>query len=110
MTLQDYLKQKHGKLAIMEGKEKEDLKSLLNKEITINDYDFLNGEDGIYAVFTIKEDEKCFYFGSSIITDELKGIDEAGLKEELKQEGLKVKFVEKKAKNSSRKYIAVEFI
>ena len=56
--LTDYIKQKQTKLEIMEGREKEDLKSLLEKEIHINDFDFLNGEDGTYAVFTIAEDEK----------------------------------------------------
>lgn len=108
--LTDYIKQKQTKLEIMEGREKEDLKSLLEKEIHINDFDFLNGEDGTYAVFTIAEDEKYFYFGSSIITDLLIDIEKQGLKDELKLEGLGVKLVEKKSKTSKRNYIAVEYL
>lgn len=110
MNLQEFLKEKHSKLTIMEGREKEDQKSLLDKEITINDYDFLNGEDGEYAVFTIKEDEKCFYFASKILTEELKDIENAGYKSSVQKDGLKIKLIEKKSKNSNRKYIAVEFI
>ena len=110
MTLKDYLKQKHGRLEIMEGKEKEDLKSLLEKEVTIDNFDFLHGEDGEYVVFTIKEDKKSFYFGSTILTEELKDLENAGYKDEIIKEGLKIKLTERKSKNSSRKYIAVEFI
>ena len=108
--LNDYLKNKNSKISIMEGREKEDLKSLLDKEVTINDYDFLNGEDGIYAVFTIKEDTESFYFASSILTEDLQAMENAGLKDDIQTEGLRIKLEERKSKNSKRTYIAVNYI
>lgn len=108
--LTDYLKTKNSKLEIMEGKEKEDLKSILDKIVHINNFDFLTGDDGDYAVFTIAEDEKSFYFGSSIITDMLKDLEKEGLKQDVINEGVAVKLVEKKSKTSKRTYIAVEII
>lgn len=109
-NLTDYLKNKTQKITIMEGREKRDLKELLRKQVTIDNYDFLSGTDGLYAVFTIKEDETSFYFGSSVLTDDLVGIDQAGLKQEVINEGLKIELEERKSKNSNRTYIAVNFI
>lgn len=108
--LTDYIQNKNSKITIMEGREKEELRSLLDKEVTINNFDFLNGKDGIYAVFTIAEDEKSFYFASSIITENLLDIEREGLKEEVQKEGLKIKLTERKSESSKRNYIAVNFI
>lgn len=108
--LNDYLKNKNSKLDIMEGREKEDLKSLLDKEVHINNFDFLTGDDGIYAVFTIAEDEKSFYFASSILTEDLQAIEKEGLKEDVQNEGLGIKLEERKSKNTKRTYIAVNYI
>lgn len=108
--LDDFIKQKQTRIEIMEGREREDLKSLLEKEIHINDFDFLSGDDGVYGVFTIAEDDKSFYFASSVITELLQGLEKEGLKEEVKSTPLGIKLQERKSKSSKRNYIAYEFI
>ena len=108
--LTDYVQSKGKGIPFMEGREKEDLRSLLDSEVTIKDYDFLNGDNGEYAVFIIAEDDTKFYFGSSVVTDALKDLDNAGLKEDVRAEGLKVKLVERISKNGKRKYIGVTYI
>lgn len=108
--LLDYLQNKTKQITIMEGREKRELKELLGKNITINNFDFLSGTDGVYAVFTIKEDETGFYFSSSVLTDHLKGIENEGLKEDVITEGLQLQLEERKSKNSNRTYISVNFI
>lgn len=111
MELKDFIKSRQtNRTNIMEGRVKEELKSLLGKEITIKNFDFLPSDNGEYVVFTIEEDEGCFYFGSTVITQELKTLTENGFKEEIKQKGLKVILEEKRAKNSSRTYIAVNYV
>lgn len=108
--LQEFIKNKSNKISIMEGREKDDIRSLLEKTVTINNFDFLVGDNGKYAVFTIKEDEGAFYFGSSVVTDELEQIESNGLKQEVIEEGLKVKLEERKTKNGKRTYIAMTYV
>lgn len=109
-NLTDYLKSQTQKITFMEGREKRDLKELLNQEITITDFAFLNGADGKYAVFTIKEDDNSFYFSSSVLTSRFIDIEHEGLKEEVQRDGLKIILKEKKSKDTGRTYIAVEFV
>ena len=106
----DYLKNKHARLEIMEGREKADVQDILNKNIHIDNFDFLNGEDGEYAVFTITEDENNFYFASSVLTQELKDIEKDGMKEDAINETISIKLYERKSKNGKRTYIAVEYL
>ena len=106
----DYLKNKHSRLEIMKGKEKGDVQDLLDKEIHINNFDFLNGDDGEYAVFTIVEDDKQFYFASSVLTNELKDIENDGMKDDAIEETIAIKLYERKSKNGKRTYIAVEYV
>lgn len=106
----DYLKNKHSRLEIMEGKEKADVQDLLDKVIHIDNFDFLTGDDGEYAVFTVKETEGLFYFASSVLTQELKDIENDGMKEDALSETIAVKLYERKSKNGKRTYIAVEYV
>lgn len=106
----DYLKNKHSRLEIMEGREKADVQDILDKNVHINNFDFLTGEDGEYAVFTIVEDENNFYFASSVLTQELKDIQNDGMKEDAIAETISIKLYERKSKNGKRTYIAVEYV
>lgn len=94
--------------AIMEGREKGDQKSLFGNIVTITDYEFLtDGEtQREYAVFTIKEDDKRFYFGGQVLTDNLKDLEADGYHEVVVAEGLPVLFNNKISK-SKRSYTTV---
>lgn len=98
-------------IEFMEGREKADLE--MNKEYTIIDFDFLSSADGDYIVFIAKEDDNNFYFGGQVLTQKMKELGEVLSDrelDELKYHGIPVKFSEKQAEKSRRKYIACDFI
>lgn len=94
-------------IEFMSERTKGELDELLDKECTIVDFAFINGQEGEYAVFIVKEIEDSFYFGSSVVTEKLKALEED--LEEVKKEGLPVIFKEVKSKKTKRKYINCEF-
>ena len=104
-------------IEFMEGRNKGEAEELLDRTVTIRNFDFINGENGEYAVFIIDEDEENFYFAGSVLTDNLKQLVPA--KEQIISEGLPTKFTQRKSKakivtnNNSKKakrnYTAVEF-
>lgn len=94
-------------IEFMQGRTKGELIEILDVVVTITDYEFLDGTDGEYAVFIIKEDNDKFYFGGSVLTRDLKEFTEEE-KNEVKEKGLPVKFSNKKSKNK-RNYTGVEF-
>lgn len=95
-------------LPFMEGREKGETKELIGTVNTITEYGFLNNDDGVYAVFIVKERPSKFYFGGSVLTDQLTKLTEEGYFEEILTEGLPMLMTEKKSKNN-RAYTAVEF-
>lgn len=100
----------NGGLDFMEGKDKSDI--VLGETYLINEFGFLNGDNGEYAVFTVKGDDEHFYFGASILTDKLKTLETMLNEEEMAEllsNGLEVEFEERKSEKSKRKYIACEF-
>lgn len=100
---------KSGKsIKFMEGKEKGETLELLDKEyVTLRDFDFINGNEGEYAVFIIDEIPDNFFFGGTVLTRWLKTFSEDE-KAELQESGFKAKFSERKSKETKRKYISVE--
>lgn len=109
--LTDFTKTLQSKgVPFMEGRTKGDTEELLNKTVTVDDYAFLrNEDDGEYAVFSVKEIPESFYFGSTVITENLKRIEEEGLHDDVVKEGLKVKVVKRQNKKGNRTYTAFEF-
>ena len=99
---------KSGKsIKFMEGKEKGETLELLDKEyVTLRDFDFINGNEGEYAVFIIDEIPDNFFFGGTVLTRWLKTLSEEE-KAELQADGFKVTFSERKSKETKRKYISV---
>ena len=93
-------------IEFMEGRNKGEADELLDRTVTIRNYDFINGENGEYAVFIIDEDEENFYFAGSVLTDNLRQLE--AHKEEIIAEGLPTKFTQRKSK-AKRNYTAVEF-
>lgn len=107
-TLKDRAKEFSVQLPFMDGREKADVKSLVGTVNTITDYGFLTGDDGDYVVFIVKERSKEFYFGGTVLTDQLQQLEAEGYHEEIVESGLPMLLTEKKSKNN-RSYLNVEF-
>lgn len=96
-------------LPFMEGREKGEIRELIGQISTIKQFGFIPNEAGEpYAVFTVKEREKRFYFGGMVMTDRLIQLEKEGFREVIETEGLPVLMTEKKGK-SNRFYTNVEF-
>lgn len=97
-------------LPLMEGREKGEMKTLANDEtFTIREFGFIKENDSAdYVVFTIDEDNKNFYFGGQVLTENMHTMEDEGYSEVIFKEGLPVKFEERRSKNK-RTYIACEF-
>lgn len=96
-------------LPFMECREKGEIKELIGQISTINQFGFIPNEAGEpYAVFTVKEREKRFYFGGMVLTDRLIQLEKEGFREVIEEEGLPVLMTEKKGK-SNRTYTNVVF-
>ena len=99
-------------LPFMEGKEKLEVKGdILNNTLTVDDYGFLEGEEGEYVVIALKEYPKHFIYGSSVVTQAFKSLDEKFNEEQkafLLEKGLTFKLSEMLSKNK-RKYTKIVF-
>ena len=93
-------------IAFMEGREKGDLKSLFDKVVTIENYDFITDGESDYLVFIIKEDVQNFYFGGKVLTDNFKQFTDEE-KNEIIETGLPVQLKNKKGKKYN--YTAIEY-
>lgn len=114
-SLKDRAKEFSVQLPFMDGREKGDAKELVGQVTTIVDYGFLKGdatEEGNanrdYACFIVKEHSDKFYFGGTVLTDQLQQLEAEGYHDEIVSEGLPMLMTEKKSKNK-RTYINVEF-
>lgn len=107
-SLKERIKEFGVNLELMEGRTKGDNKELEGKVVTITDYGFLNGSDGEYAAYIVKEIEDSFYFAGTVLTESLKQLDVEGYRDAIKEEGLRIRLVEKRS-NKGRKYFSVEF-
>lgn len=96
-------------LPFMEGREKGEIKELIGQVCTIKQFGFIPNDAGDpYAVFTVKEREKKFYFGGMVLTERLIQLEKEGYREVIEYEGLPVMMTEKKGKNN-RFYTNIEF-
>lgn len=108
-SLRERAKEFDIRLPFMDECEKGDHKELLGTVNTINEYGFLPNEKGeIYAVFTVKERPKKFYFGGQVLTDRLTQLEEEGYHEAIQAEGLPILMEEKRSKGG-RTYANVIF-
>ena len=78
-SLKDRVKELGNSLPIMEDREKGVLDNIMNQPLTITDFGFLKDEKNEeYVVFIVKEDEHNFYFGGSVLTQDLQSLQEDG--------------------------------
>lgn len=108
-SLRDRAKEFSVQLPFMDGREKGDTKDLIGQVSTITEFGFLHGDDNRdYAVFIVKERSKTFYFGGTVLTDQLQQLEAEGYHDDIVAEGLPMLMTEKKSKNN-RSYVNVEF-
>ena len=109
MSLKETLMAKNAGEGIkfMENRTKGELEEILNKEVTLRDYDFITGKEGRFVVFIIDEVADKFFFGGSVITGLLDDISPEN-KKELQAEGVPVEVYSKKSKNG-REYNGMTF-
>ena len=108
-SLKDRAKEFSVQLPFMEGREKGDANELVGQVSTIIDYGFLKGDDGRdYVVFIVKERSKTFYFGGTVLTDQLQQLEAEGYHDAIVEEGLPMLLSQKRSKNN-RSYVNVEF-
>lgn len=108
-SLRDRAKEFSVQLPFMDGRDKGDAKELVGQISTICDYGFLKGDDGReYVVFIVKERASTFYFGGTVLTDQLAQLEAEGYHDSIIEEGLPMLMTEKKSKNG-RNYTNVEF-
>lgn len=108
-SLKDRAKEFTTRLPFMEGRDKGKTEELLGMESTITEYGFLPNDKGdVYVVFIVKENSKTFYFGGSVLTDQLAQLEAEGYHAEIVAEGLPMLLTEKRSKNG-RTYTNVEF-
>ena len=99
-------------LPFMDGREKLEITGeVLNNILTVDDYGYLDGDDGNYVVISLKEYPKHFIYGGSVVTDAFKKLEEkigAENMAQLIQHGLTFRLSELISKNK-RKYIRISF-
>lgn len=109
LSLQERAKLLANSLPFMDGKEKGEMKRIINMPCTIRNYGFMVDEkDKDYVCFTIDEDTQNFYFGGQVLTDNMHELDADGYGEEIEKNGLPVMFESKMSKNK-REYTTVQF-
>nr|DAQ85704.1 MAG TPA: hypothetical protein [Caudoviricetes sp.] len=99
-------------LPFMDGKEKLEVAGeVLNNTLTVEDYGYLESDDGEYVVISLKEYPKHFIYGGSVVTEAFKKLESkvgAESMVQLIQHGLTFKLSELVSKNK-RKYIRISF-
>lgn len=98
-------------LPFMEGKEKIAVDEVIGKILTVADYGFLNGDEGEYVVVSLREYPTNFIYGSSVVTQAFKNLDEQLSVDEIANilnEGLTFRLSTLISKNK-RKYTKIIF-
>lgn len=99
-------------LPFMEGKKPLKVEgALFNNILTVADYGYLEGEEGEYAVISLQDYPNNFIYGSSVVTQAFKQLDEklsADEREYVLGQGLTFRLTEVISKNK-RKYTKIAF-
>ena len=95
-------------IPFMEGREKGNLRDLVDKPLHIVDFGFIDGKDGKFAVMQFAEDGANFYFGNSIVTEMLETVEEDDMRDELAQQA--IVFSLRVSKERNQEYMAFDFI
>lgn len=97
---------KHDGIPFMDGREKGDMKDVLEQPLHIIDFGFIKGKRGDFGVVAFKEYPENFYFVNAIITDMLRTVQVDGMEDELAYQA--VTFYMKTSKDGNE-YMTFEF-
>lgn len=95
-----------------EGKTKIETSDIIEKEMTIIDFDFAQINNDTFAVVIFKELPEAFYFGGLVMTDLLADIaEDKQAMAELTKDGLKIKMhMEQSRSDKLRSYAKLELV
>jgi hypothetical protein len=94
-------------IPFMDNAEKGNIRDHLGKQLTLRDYGFINGDNGVYACVCFEELPGRFYFMNAIFTEALQEIERDGKIDDLKRCALVFELATSK---TGREYIAFEII
>ena len=110
MSLKERVKDLGVAIKLAEGREKGDLEDLIGETITINNAEMVYLDSDSYVAFTAEEDDKKFYFGGQVLTQDLSTLLEEGYLDEIKKVGLPVILTREKSKKTGNKYTKVTYL
>ena len=93
-------------IPFMDNRDKGDMHDILDKPLHIEDFGFIQGDEGEYAVIAIKEEPEMFYFCNSVITEMLQQVDKDDMRDELPKQVIKFELATSK---KGREYFRFEF-
>lgn len=94
-------------IPFMEGRDKDKLDNVCGRMLHIDDFGFIEGKDGQFAVIAFQEEPTKFYFGNSIVTEMLKEVQNDGMKNELRKQ---VIVFDKRTSKDNRVYTSFKFV
>lgn len=110
-SLKERVKELGTVVKLAKDRIKGETSELIGEEITIIDYEFINTGEDKYVAFITKEEPEKFFFGGTVLTNDLTTLDSEGYGSGIRKEGLRVKLSEKPSKNNPKvTYIAVEYL
>lgn len=108
MAISSYFSKFKRGIDFMDGRSRIELSELCTGEpMKIEEVDFLRGDTGDYAVFTVDAHPENFVFGNSVVTEVLNQIKDDDKLDELPN--VHVVF-EKKVSKKGRDYICIDFV
>lgn len=110
MSLKERVKNLGVAIKLAEGREKGDLEDLIGETITINNAEMVYLDTDSYVAFTVEEDDKKFYFGGQVLTQDLSTLLEEGYLDEIKKCGLPVILTREKSRKTGNKYTKVTYL
>ena len=110
MSLKERVKSLGIAIKLAEGREKGDLEDLIGETITINNAEMVYLDSDSYVAFTVEEDDKKFYFGGQVLTQDLSTLLEEGYLDEIKKVGLQVILSKEKSKKTGNRYTKVTYL
>ena len=93
-------------IPFMEGRDKGDLRDMLDQPLHIIDFGFIKGKNGDFAVIALAEESDKFYFCNSIITDMLRTVQADDMQDALPQQA--IEFTLRMSKGG-QEYMTFEF-
>ena len=94
---------------LAKGREKGETKDLLGEVVTINNVEVVEMNDDTFVAFTVAEDKKKFYFGGTVLSNDLITLLNEGYGDAIRKESVKITLNEEKSKNN-RTYIKVTYL